>query len=484
MQTGSLDLFDLRLLAVLSYKRVGNVHGSHAGKARRTTDPRHSIGYAVAAAIALSASSAFAQPVFEQLYKFAAERQGHLQASGETLFYRRGVLYGVAPNGGDSSCENGCGLIYSLKQEGGFWKKKTLFRFKGGETGAHPRGELTPGPRGSFYGVARGEANNRDGCAKVEGCGLVYQLSRRDGSWKLTVLYRFKNNEDGMLPEAGVLLHEGELFGTTSRGGRGDRGTVFRLSPPEAAETEWAKTTLFEMTERSGSAPNGALIAGPGGKLYGVNSTGRGPGQPAGAGSVFELTPPANSKAKWALKVLHGFTVTFSSGTFISPQGALPRFVKLVRGPDGSLYGTAARGGANCTGAPSGCGVVFRLKRQGQNWAYSIIHAFQPGVFGSPGENGGIPVGGLAMDTNGNLYGITDAGGALGGGVIYKLTPPAGGGTGSWTLTVLHDIGFPSQGGTPPLLVESGGAKLFGAIAPFPDPNFAEDFGRVYRLTP
>ena len=95
-----------------------------------------------------------------------------------------------------------------------------------------------------------------------------------------------------------------------------------------------------------------------------------------------------------------------------------------------------------------------------------------------------IPIGGLAKCDNDDLYGITMGGGAIGAGVIYKLTAPAGGADGPWTQTVLHDLPFGSLGGTPPLLVENGGLKLFGTIAPHPDTTFADDFGKVYRLTP
>jgi uncharacterized repeat protein (TIGR03803 family) len=49
-----------------------------------------------------------------------------------------------------------------------------------------------------------------------------------------------------------------------------------------------------------------------------------------------------------------------------------------------------------------------------------------------------IPYSGLAIDAAGNLYGTTVNGGRQTAGVVYELSPAAGGG---WTQTVLHNFG-------------------------------------------
>ena len=75
-------------------------------------------------------------------------------------------------------------------------------------------------------------------------------------------------------------------------------------------------------------------------------------------------------------------------------------------------------------------------------WAqtYKVLHNF-----GGTGD-GYDPEGGLAMDKNGNLYGVTFEGGARGEGNVYQLVPN---GDGSWTENVIHDFGV--QGGDPGL---------------------------------
>jgi uncharacterized repeat protein (TIGR03803 family) len=78
-----------------------------------------------------------------------------------------------------------------------------------------------------------------------------------------------------------------------------------------------------------------------------------------------------------------------------------------------NLYGTTqAGGGTGCGG--SGCGTVFKLTPHGKE---TVLH-----IFGQ-GSDGWLPVGGVTMDTAGNLYGTTFFGGASGRGTIFKVPP-------------------------------------------------------------
>jgi len=84
----------------------------------------------------------------------------------------------------------------------------------------------------------------------------------------------------------------------------------------------------------------------------------------------------------------------------------------------GNLYGTTYSGGS------SDNGTIFKIA---PDRTYTVLHSFN----GSTGAN---PMAGLTIDlATGDLYGLTQAGGSAGEGVLYKLT--AGG-----TYTVLHNF--------------------------------------------
>ena len=69
-----------------------------------------------------------------------------------------------------------------------------------------------------------------------------------------------------------------------------------------------------------------------------------------------------------------------------------------------------------------------------------IIHSF------SGGTDGNSPVGGLILDTNGNLYGATPNGGTNYAGTVFELSPGSGG---TWINTVLYSFGVGPTGGLP-----------------------------------
>jgi uncharacterized repeat protein (TIGR03803 family) len=80
----------------------------------------------------------------------------------------------------------------------------------------------------------------------------------------------------------------------------------------------------------------------------------------------------------------------------------------LIRDAAGDLYGTTFQGGA------SAYGTVFQLDATGKE---TVLYSF------TGGADGAYPYAGLVRDAAGNLYGTTSAGGAFGGGTVFKLTP-------------------------------------------------------------
>jgi uncharacterized repeat protein (TIGR03803 family) len=142
-----------------------------------------------------------------------------------------------------------------------------------------------------------------------------------------------------------------------------------------------------------GQYGNGYLIRDSAGNLYGTTSSGGSYGQ----GTVFKLTPSGQES------VLHSF-----SG---SPDGAVPHW-GLIRDGKGNLYGVTDGGGDSNCGFSGGCGIVFKLDSKGNE---TILYSF-------PGGNAGVsPTGAVVRDSSGNLYGLTQLGGSLNGGIVFKL---------------------------------------------------------------
>jgi hypothetical protein len=309
-------------------------------------------------------------------------------------------------------------------------------------------------------------------CLLVLGVGL----STAAQGQTLTVLHAFTGGSDGSEPYAGLTIDSGgNLYGTTSYGGyTGDNcgsgcGVVFKLT---RHGSNWLLNPLYAFHGGSdGATPTARVVFGPDGALYGSTSIGGGTGcGGSGCGTVFRLQPSATAcsafPCPWRETVLYRFT----GGS----DGASPNIGGLVFDANGNIYGAAAGGGnlgSPCT--PSGCGLIFELIREEQNWTESVLYSFTGGLDGanplggltfdqagnlygdnyqgsayelSPTESGWVektlisgllqPIGGLAFDSAGNLYGTTIFGGNQAAGNVFELAPGGGG----WTYTQIYSI--------------------------------------------
>ncbi len=230
--------------------------------------------------------------------------------------------------------------------------------------------------------------------------GNVVQLTRSGGAWTPTSIYDF-NGADGSSPYSGVTLDaQGNLYGTTWTGGPNNAGTVYRLTPSGSG---WTFETLYAFQGGSdGALPVGGLVLDQAGNLYGTTEQG-GSGN---GGTVFELSP---SGGAWNFAVLHSFT------------GRYGPLATLAMDPAGNLYGTTFSVGAFSEGS------VFKLTRNNGSWSFTDLYDF------TGGADGANPVGGVALDRSGNLYGTASAGGLElnncftennpGCGVVWEITP-------------------------------------------------------------
>lgn len=102
---------------------------------------------------------------------------------------------------------------------------------------------------------------------------------------------------------------------------------------------------------------------------------------------------------------------TFTTlASFDVSNGANPAFPSLVQGFDGDLYGTTP------TGAGKGGGTVFKITTAG---ALTTLHKFcAPSCVDAR-----TPKGGVALGTDGNLYGTAEFRDSSGGGTTFQMTP-------------------------------------------------------------
>jgi len=131
------------------------------------------------------------------------------------------------------------------------------------------------------------------------------------------------------------------------------------------------------------------------------------------AGMVLLWGTSAVRSSAQTFKSLHSFAGTAAT----HGDGASPGYGALVQGIDGNLYGTTTQGGVTCSffGA-LGCGEVFTITSAG------IINGSYQFCMMTGCADGNDPYGGLALDTDGSLYGMTDLGGTDGIGAVFRIT--------------------------------------------------------------
>ena len=145
----------------------------------------------------------------------------------------------------------------------------TLVNFTGGN-GSHPKGSLILDANGNLFGTtAIGGANND---------GTVFEIAKTAGGYASTptVLASF-NKANGEMPEGSLIIDaQGDLFGTTSQGGAANQGTVFEIAKTPTGYAS-APGTVVSFNGANGQAPFASLIADANGDLFGTTTRG-GPG--------------------------------------------------------------------------------------------------------------------------------------------------------------------------------------------------------------
>ncbi len=278
-------------------------------------------------------------------------------------------------------------------------------------------------------------------------------------SYTFSALHSFVWSTDGGYPEGGGLAidSEGNLYGTTSQGGAGKQGTLFKL------DRSGKLTVLYAFTGGADGGMGGGFNPTPvldgAGNLYGT----AGQGGATGNGVVFKVDPRGHET------VLYNFPGgAGGSEGFFSPT--------LLRDRVGNLYGTTYGGGDPNPYQPAyGCGLVYKVEPPAFSLGKpsagkeTVLYTFQGEADGCAPD----PFGPLILDNKGNLYGVT-----ADGFDVYKLDPAG-------QLTVLYQFTFSvdNNGGSPEFgLLRDDENNLYGTTVGFG--QFGPGWGEVYKLDP
>ena len=361
------------------------------------------------------------------------------------IFDRAGNLYGTTYYGGAADQ----GVVFQLKHtpSGGwlFIPVHEFNGFSGDGDGAYPLdyGGLTLASDGTIYGTTNN--GGIEGCDGESYCGTVFRLRPPASacttalcSWSLSIIYKFNPQTGAEFPYGSVIFDTaGNLYGTTNFPGESD---VYELSPSGG---NWVQNSYSLDAET-----NAGMVMDNAGNLYGVAVS-----YTNQLGLIFELTP---SGSGWTKTILY----TFTGGS----DGAYP-FGGLIFDSAGNLYGSTQYGGS------AGGGTIFELSPSGGGWALSTLCSFGNGGSGAYG-----PQSALTMDAAGNLYGTTNGDGAFGDGMVFKATRSGN----NWTCTDLFDFNgdlglFPVGG----VAVDAKG-NLYGTATE----TESNDYGVVWEITP
>ncbi|HEX5151209.1 MAG TPA: choice-of-anchor tandem repeat GloVer-containing protein [Parafilimonas sp.] len=235
-------------------------------------------------------------------------------------------------------------------------------------------------PNGSFYKDDDGNFYGMTSKGGSENAGTIFKMS---ASGQMTMLKQFFYTKDGAYPDGELVKGpDGYLYGMTVAGGTNTYGTIFKIS----VTGDFSVIKHFNFST-DGAHPHGHLTLASDGNFYGITYS----GGSTGAGTIFKLTPDGN------YSVIHTMALATEGGNSYS---------SLTQGKDGYLYGTAYYGGQH------NYGTVFKVKTDGSLTVIKHLNT----------ADGTYPQSDIIEAKDGNFYGTCYGGGQNGYGVIFKLT--------------------------------------------------------------
>jgi uncharacterized repeat protein (TIGR03803 family) len=389
---------------------------------------------------------------------------GQMPVAG-LLMDAAGDLYGTTENGGKYAS----GAVFKLvpNADKSAYTEHILKNFcvqvscPGGQA---PEGDLIMDVDGNLYGTTYGGGKHFG--------GVVFKLTHGANGWGLRVIHEFcakSNCKDGGAPATG-LAYAGQasgalwneispLFGTALYGGTHGKGIAYELAPGSAG---WSFTVIhnFNAPAPVQTIIPSPLLVDPAGNLIGVT----GNGGTLDEGELYKL-----AAGTWQKTTLHNFCSEANCA------GGSVGWGRVAMDAAGNLFGVTAYGGggSSCT-VNVGCGAAFEWTTSGE---FDVIHAF---CSQASCKDGGVPMAGVTIDANGNLFGTTSVGGLTGGGSVFELTH----GT-TWTGRGLYDFCHKTNctdGDTPyASVVLDGSGNIYGTTSAG---GANGNGGTVFELTP
>ncbi len=243
-----------------------------------------------------------------------------------------GNFYGTTHTGGESDDTECCGTVFKLDARGTLTTLHVFCQTNCAD-GNDLQAGLIQGRDGNFYGTATAGGQDNVG-------GTVFKITP---GGTFTTFYSFCSQRDsqdycldGNYPLAAVLQgSDGNLYGTTSRGGTNHAGTAFKISPAGIL------TTLYNFCSLpngqgyclDGNDPAAGLIQATDGNFYGTAA-----GGVHTRGIAYQLTPVGE------LTTLYSFCAQLNC-----TDGRALDF-GLVQATDAKFYGTTLKGGTDDAG--------------------------------------------------------------------------------------------------------------------------------------
>jgi uncharacterized repeat protein (TIGR03803 family) len=222
---------------------------------------------------------------YSVIHSFDNQNAGAYYPLGGITQGADGYYYGTTYYGGNAY---NAGTIYRLFQARNSWVAQTVFYFLEGGDGTYPDSSLTMDAKGNMYGTTY-YGGSGEACGG--GCGTVYKMTLgKKNKYTQSVIYSFQGaDKDGQTPYygAGVTLDsKGNLYGTTYQGGSSENaGTVYELAVSGKSYKEsvlWS----FDTVSGDGYYPRGGVIL-VNGNIFGTTYS----GGSHGAGTAFEVKP-------------------------------------------------------------------------------------------------------------------------------------------------------------------------------------------------